>query len=37
LLTADQVSKICKRINTRPVNPIEINTIQEQLLLAMRF
>jgi hypothetical protein len=24
LLSADQVSKICKRINTRPVNPIEI-------------
>jgi hypothetical protein len=35
LLTADQVSKICKRINTRPVNPIEINMIQEQLLLAI--
>jgi len=36
LLTSSQVSKLCKRIETRPVNPIHINTIQEQLLLAMR-
>jgi len=36
LLTSSQVSKLCKRIETRAVNPIHINTIQEQLLLAMR-
>jgi hypothetical protein len=34
---ADKVSKICKRISTRTVNPSEINTIQEQLLLAMHY
>jgi ethanolamine utilization protein EutA (predicted chaperonin) len=33
LLTADQVSKICKRISTRADNPIPIKTIQEQFLL----
>ena len=37
LLSATQVSKICKRTETRPINPIRINTVQEQLLLAMRF
>jgi hypothetical protein len=37
LLTADQVSKICKRIETRVIDPLPITTIQEQLLLAMRF
>jgi hypothetical protein len=37
LLSIAQVSKFCKHIETRPVNPIRINTIQEQLSLAMRF
>jgi hypothetical protein len=37
LLSADQVSKACKRIATRAVNPIQINTVQEQLLLGLRF
>jgi hypothetical protein len=37
LLSATQVSKICKRIETRLVNPVRVNTVQEQLLLAMRF
>jgi len=37
LLSATQVSKICKQTETRPINPIRINTVQEQLLLAMRF
>jgi hypothetical protein len=37
ILTVDQVSKICKRIETRAVNPLPITTMQEQLLLAMRF
>ncbi len=31
LLSAMQVSKICKRTETRPINPIQINTVQEQL------
>jgi hypothetical protein len=37
LLSADQVSKTCKRIATRAINPIQINTVQEQLLLGLRF
>jgi len=37
LLSATQVSKICKRIETRLVNLVRVNTVQEQLLLAMRF
>jgi hypothetical protein len=37
LLTTDQVSKVCKRIETRQVNPLPITTLQEQLLLALRF
>jgi hypothetical protein len=37
LLPSDQVSKICKRLTTRAVNPIIITAIQEQLLQAMPF
>jgi len=37
LLSADQVLKTCKRIATRTVNPIQINTVQEQLLLGLCF
>jgi hypothetical protein len=37
LLSADQISKICKRLSTRAANPIVLSAIQEQLLLAMRF
>jgi hypothetical protein len=37
LLSATQVSKICKCIETRLVNLVRVNTVQEQLLLAMRF
>jgi hypothetical protein len=37
LLPADQVGKICKRLSSRPENPIVLSAIQEQLLLAMRF
>jgi hypothetical protein len=35
LLTADQISNICKHISTRADNPLQINSIQEQRLLAM--
>jgi hypothetical protein len=37
LLSADQISKICKRLVSRMINPIALSAIQEQLLLAMRF
>jgi hypothetical protein len=37
ILTADQVSKICKQIETRVLNPLPITTMQEQLLLSMHF
>jgi len=37
LLSADQITRMCKRISTRAENPIAINTVQEQLLLALRF
>ncbi len=37
LLTTEQVSKMCKRIESRPVQPLPITTVQEQLLLALRF
>jgi hypothetical protein len=37
LLTADQVSKICKCIEIWTVAPLPITTIQEKLLLAMPF
>ena len=37
LLTSEQVSKVCKEIRTRVINPILISTIQEQLLLALRY
>jgi len=37
LLTADDISKMCKTFRTRAVNPINVTIIQEQLLLAVRF
>lgn len=37
LLAADQISKMCKRLESRTVNPIVITTVQEQLLLGLRF
>lgn len=37
LLTADQISKMCKRLESRAINPIVITTVQEQLLLGLRF
>ena len=37
ILPADQISKICKRLSTRAIDPITLSAIQEQLLLAMRF
>ena len=37
LLSADQVSRIFKRLATRTVDPIYTSAIQEQLLLAVRF
>jgi len=36
LLTADQISKMCKRIESRAANPIIITTMQEQFLLSLR-
>jgi hypothetical protein len=37
LLTIDQISKICKRLESRTVDPIRITMVQEQLLLGLRF
>jgi hypothetical protein len=37
LLTIDQISKICKRLESRTVDPIRITMVQEQLLLKLRF
>jgi hypothetical protein len=37
LLTADQISKMCKHIENQPVNPLVIMTVQEQLLLSLRY
>ena len=37
LLTATQITKLCKRIASRPINPVEITTVQEQLLLGLRY
>jgi hypothetical protein len=36
LLTADQLSKMCKRIDSRAVNPLVFKTVQEQFLLSLR-
>jgi hypothetical protein len=36
LLTADQISKMCKRIESRALNPVVITTVQEQFLLSLR-
>jgi hypothetical protein len=37
LLALDDIAKICKNFRTRPINPIPVTVIQEQLLLAVRF
>ncbi len=37
LLSASQITKLCKRISTRTDNPLAITSIQEQMLLALRF
>jgi hypothetical protein len=37
LMTADQVKQFCKLIREDPVNPIPINMLQQQMLLAFRF
>jgi hypothetical protein len=37
LLTTDQISKMCKRLESPTVNPIVITTVQEQLLLDLHF
>jgi hypothetical protein len=37
ILPSDQIRQICKRLQTRAVNPVPITAIQEQLLQAMRF
>jgi len=36
LLTIDQLSKMCKSIESRAVNPVVIFTVQEQFLLSLR-
>jgi hypothetical protein len=35
LLTSKQVSKVCKEIQTRAINPILISTIQEQCFFVL--
>jgi hypothetical protein len=37
LMTADQVKQVCKLIREDPVNPVPINMLQQQMLLAFRF
>jgi hypothetical protein len=37
LLAADQISKMCKRLESQTVNPIIITMVQDQLLLGLRF
>jgi hypothetical protein len=37
LLSSEQISRICKRLATRAVDPIPLLAIQEQLLLALHF
>jgi len=37
LLSVNQLSIVCKRLETRALNPISISTLQEKLLLAMRY
>jgi hypothetical protein len=37
LLTTDQISKMCKRLESRTVDPVIISTVQEQLLLGLRY
>ncbi len=37
LLSVDQLSKMCKWLDHWPINPVWITTVQEQLLLAMRY
>jgi hypothetical protein len=37
ILSASQIAKLCKRISTRVDNPLAITSVQEQMLLALRF
>jgi hypothetical protein len=37
LLSASQITKLCKRISTRTDNPLAITSVQEQMLVALRF
>jgi hypothetical protein len=37
LLSASQITKLCKRVSTRTDNPLAITSVQEQMLLALRF
>jgi hypothetical protein len=37
LLSSAQISRICKHLATRAVDPIPLLAIQEQLLLALHF
>ena len=37
LVTSDQITQVCKLIHKSPNNPVPINIVQQQLLLAMRY
>ncbi len=37
LVTADQIKQVCKLIREDPNNPVTINMLQQQMLLALRF
>ena len=37
LLSSEQISRICKHLATRAVDPIPLPAMQEQLLLALHF
>jgi hypothetical protein len=37
LVTADQIKQVCKLIRESPINPIPINMMQQQMLLALRY
>jgi len=37
LVTSDQIKQVCKLIHESPNNPVPINIVQQQLLLAMRY
>ena len=37
LVTGDQIKQVCKLIRESPNNPVPINIVQQQMLLAMRY